>query len=116
MAYISQTEKKAIAPKVKAILDQYGLKGSLSVRHHSTLVLTIKSGMIDFGGTDRQVNVYWIQNHYQGVAQEVLTKLVDAMRGEDWYDESDLQTDYFNIKHYVDINIGKSDKPYVLVK
>lgn len=116
MAYISQTEKKAIAPKVKAILDQYGLKGSLSIRHHSSLVLTIKSGVIDFGGTDRQVNVYWIQNHYQGAAQEVLTKLVDAMRGDDWYDDSDAMTDYFSTKHYVDINVGKWDKPYVLTK
>ena len=41
MAYISQEDKKALAPKIKSILKQYGLKGSLSIRHHPTLVLNI---------------------------------------------------------------------------
>jgi hypothetical protein len=116
MAYISQTEKKAIAPKVKAIMTKYGLKGSLSVDHHSTLVLTIKSGVIDFGSNDRQVNTYWIHDHYEGVAKDALTELNDALKGEGWYDESDIQTDYFCVKHYVNINVGKWDKPYVLTK
>ena len=39
MAYVSQELKARIAPRVKEILSKHGLKGSLSVRHHSTLVL-----------------------------------------------------------------------------
>ena len=44
MAYMSQERKSEIAPKVKSILKKFGIKGSLSVRHHSTLSLTLKSG------------------------------------------------------------------------
>jgi hypothetical protein len=116
MAYISQEEKKAIAPKVKAILAQYGLKGTLSVDNRSTLVLTLKSGVIDFGTDNGSVNHHWINSHFHGVAAECLNKLCDALRGEGWYDNSDVQIDYFNIKHYIDIKIGRWNNKYVLTK
>ena len=48
MAYIDQERKSEIAPLVKGVLAKYGIKGTLSIRNHSTLVLTIKSGRINF--------------------------------------------------------------------
>ena len=132
MAYISQEDKKALAPKIKSILKQYGLKGSLSIRHHSTLVLNIAKGGIDFiaeankknkeiadrRGTPMyecegyiQVNTHYPETYGKG--SKVLSELVDAMKGPNWFDESDIMTDYFHVAHYVDINIGKWNKPYV---
>jgi hypothetical protein len=96
MAYMSQEKKASIAPKVKAILKKYNVKGSLAVRHHSSLVLNIKSGSIDFVEnfieTDSKVmhgrkmaqdqidyirknqsvdvNPYWYHEHFSGVAKE----------------------------------------------
>jgi hypothetical protein len=29
------------------------------------------------------------------------------------WDKSDIQSDYFNVGWYVDVNIGKWNKPYV---
>jgi hypothetical protein len=48
MAYVSQELKAKLAPKIKAICKKYGVKASLAVRHHSTLVLNIKEGKVDF--------------------------------------------------------------------
>ena len=48
MAYVSQEMKSELAPVIKTILKKYGMKGSLAVRNHSTLVLNLKSGKIDF--------------------------------------------------------------------
>ena len=48
MAYMNQERKAKIATAIKPILAKYGLKGSLSVRNHSTICLTVKSGKIDF--------------------------------------------------------------------
>ena len=109
---------------------------SLSVRNHSTIVLTLKSGAIDFiGNSNRvcgndfyqvqrgfkpttsgydQVNPYWFQDHYDGKAKAFLTEAFKALKSADWYDESNAMIDYFNIAYYVDINIGKWDKPYIL--
>jgi hypothetical protein len=63
-----------------------------------------------------QVNPYHFQNHYDGVAKEFLTEAFQALKAADWYDESDAMTDYFNTAYYVDVNIGKWDKPYILEK
>ena len=48
MAFISQETKAKLAPAVKTACKKYGVKASLAVRHHSTLVLNIASGPIDF--------------------------------------------------------------------
>ena len=115
MAYVSQADKAKLAPAIKAVLKKYNVKGSISVRHHSTLVVTVKSGNIDFGGTDIDVNVYWIDQHYTGRARDFLNELHQAMMGPDWFCEDDVQTDYFHRSHYCDIHIGNWNRPYVFM-
>jgi len=141
MAYMSQERKAQIAPAVKAILKKYKVKGSLSVRNHSTLSLTIKSGAIDFVenfiATDSNVmhgkkmsqdqidylrknqsvdvNPYWYHEHFSGKAKQFLREVLTAMNDGNW-DKSDIQTDYFNVGWYVNVNIGRWNQPYVLTK
>ena len=43
-----------------------------------------------------------------------LEQLLKAMKGTKWYNKSDAMVDYFDIAYYMDINIGKWNKPYVL--
>lgn len=120
MAYVSQELKAKIAPKVKAILKKYKVKGTLAVRNHSTLVLNIKEGAIDFAkdyGRDEnyiQVNPYWYKDHFDGKSKAFLSEVIPAMNDGNW-DKSDAQTDYFNVGWYIDVNIGKWNKPYTKV-
>ena len=133
---MNQERKQKIAQTLKPILAKYKVKGSLSVRNHMSIVLTLKSGAIDFiGNSNRvcgndfyqvqrgfkpttsgydQVNPYWFQDHYDGDAKAFLTEAFKALKSADWYDESDAMIDYFNIAYYVDINIGKWDTPYIV--
>jgi hypothetical protein len=129
MAYMNQEKKSKIAPTIKAICKKYGIKGSLSIRNHSSLCLTIKSGVIDFVGNINSsinpmrgdckaidyidVNPYWYHEHFSGVAKECLTEIVTAMNEGNW-DHSDIQTDYFNVGWYIDVKIGRWDQPYQL--
>jgi hypothetical protein len=110
MAYVSQKDKAKLAPEIKKVLSKYGMKGSISIRHHSSLVVTLQSGSIEFehshGDGYTQVNVYHIDSHYEGKARDFLTELLAAMKGPDWFDKSDAMTDYFHVSHYCDINIG----------
>jgi hypothetical protein len=59
-----------------------------------------------------QVNQFWYKEHFSGKALELLDKIVPAMFSADYYDNSDAQYDYFDTAYYVDINIGKYDKPF----
>ena len=126
MAYFSQEHKAKLAPTIKAICKKYGIKATLSVRNHSSLVLTVKQGNIDFysdmnlEGANRkfhiQVNPYHYQNHFTGRAKDFLSEVIPAMYGPDYFDESDAMTDYFHCSHYIDVNIGKWNAPYALEK
>lgn len=137
MAYMSQERKQKIAPAVKAILKKYNVKGTLSVRNHMTLCLNIKSGAIDFisnynsynvdnpkyasygGFTPAKeyidVNPYWYKEHFDGVARKFLEEVIPAMNAGN-HDNSDIQTDYFDVGWYIDVNIGRWNKPYTLEK
>ena len=134
MAYMNQERKAKIADKLKPILKKYGVKGSLSVRNNSSIVLTLKSGSIDFIANSNRVcgeshyqtsrgfrpntsgysdvNVYWYQEHYDGDAKSFLDEAMAALKSADWYDRTNAQIDYFDTAYYVDINIGKWNKPY----
>ena len=135
MAYMSQEKKAKISPKIKAILAKYKVKGSLAVRNHMTLCLNLKSGSIDFiansnkvcgnshyqvargfkpstSGYD-QVNPYHFKDHYDGKALAFMQEVFAAMN-EGNHDHSDIQSDYFNVGWYVDVNIGKWDKQYTV--
>ena len=118
MAYVSQENKAELAPAIKKVLNKYGMKGSISIRHHSTLVVTLQSGAIQFehshGDGYTQVNVYHIESHYEGHAKAFLLELLAAMKGPSYFNNDDAMTDYFHRSHYTDINIGKWNKPYFL--
>ena len=121
MAYVSQDLKKKLSPAIKAVLVKYGLKGSIAINHHSTLVVNIKSGKMDLLSDDNKnrgyedVNVYCIDRYKSGKVQEFYNELLAAMKGDSWFDKSDIMTDYFHTAYYLHINVGKWDKPYELV-
>jgi hypothetical protein len=128
MAYMNQEKKKVIAANLKPILAKYKIKSSLRVRDYSSIELTIKSSPIDFLGNHSaeqtrkhgensfpernylDVNVYWFQDHFTGIAKEILAELVEALRSAGYYNNSD----YFDVAYYYNISIGDWDKPYLV--
>ena len=139
MAYVSQEKKKELAPAIKKVLQKYGMKGTIAVRHGMSLVVNIKERALDLIGAAQkhcdkvnaqrgfeytsvgnylQVNEYHAANWAREVGEEKIAnfyeELVAAMKGTGWYNNSDAMSDYFDIAYYLDINVGKWDKPYVL--
>ncbi len=141
MAYVSQDLKKKLAPTIKAICKKYGVKATLAVRNHSTLCLNIKEGKIDFienflavdetraifgrqmsadqvayirNKKSLDVNPYHYKDHFDSKARKFLQEVITAMNNGN-HDNSDIQTDYFDVGWYIDVNIGRWDRPYVFV-
>lgn len=118
MAYFTQEMKKELAPGIKKVLNKYGMKATLGVRHHSTLVVRIKKGKLDLvndsvdGQLHYQVNPYWTDRHFSGKSKQFFGELIAAMKGDKWYDRSDIMTDYFDIAYYIDIQAGDYSVPY----
>jgi len=134
MAFVSQELKARIAPKVKAVCKKYGVKGTLSVHHHSTLVFNISAGPIDFissynacgqgpfGDPDfvpatssLSINEHWYKEHFDGKALAFLEEVIPLLNDGN-HDNSDIQSDYFDVGWYINVKVGKWDKPYLFNK
>jgi hypothetical protein len=130
MAYMNQEMKAQVVAAVKPLLKKYGLKGSFSVRSNMVLVLKLTEGKIDFiqnynenvsNNRNRKasghldVNQYWYQDHFSGVAKQALSEILPAMKSAGWYDNSDAQIDYFDTAYYIDVSVGTWNKPYRVV-
>ena len=118
MAYVSKETKKELAPGIKKVLENYGVKGTIKVNTYSTLVVTLRKvpvGLFTPKELTSGVNVYWIGDHFEGTAKKFLTKLHLAMKGTKWYDNSDAMIDYFDTAWYNDIKIGEWGKPVEII-
>jgi len=122
MAYISAAEVAAIR---NALKDKYkgsykfGVKssaGKLGVR------VTVLSGPVSFddvtnGDNTAEINVYHLDRYVQRELFEDIVKIIKTapatVGGDVWYDNSDIQTDYFDIAYYYRIGVGRDDKPYI---
>lgn len=129
MAYMNQEKKAKINTALKAIMPK-DWKWSLSVRHHSTIVLTIASAPIDLLaivnakcaencksiGMDFQPNTsaeisYCWKKMFTGELLDLFSKISAALNIDN-FDNSDAMTDYFHVGHYVDLHIGRWNKPF----
>jgi hypothetical protein len=132
MAYMNQERKAELAPAIKAVFKKYGINGSIAVRNHMALVVSIKSGPIDFFESYNRVsmsrfqkcshspaqdcmdvNPYRYHDHFDGVAHDCLEELITAMNAGN-HNNSDIQSDYFDVGWYANVSIGKWNKPYTL--
>lgn len=143
MAYITQEMKKELAPAIKSVLKKFGVKGTISINHSTSLNVNIKEGIIDFIGiynaeAKKQVergniryygreitsgyyqeNAYRVYDPYDrelNIVEKFINELQVAMRGTMYYNNDDIMTDYFDSAYFMGINIGKYNKPYKLTE
>jgi hypothetical protein len=122
MAYVSQEKKAKVQAELKKVIPSTW-KWSLAVEHHSTIRLTIAAGPQELtvsprnGETSlhRNLNTYYLDTEFpkNPELQETFKKISTAMNTDN-FDNSDIMTDYFHVGHYVSIQIGKWDKPFII--
>jgi hypothetical protein len=113
---MSQEKKAKIAKLLKDVVPK-GWKYSLKVDHYSTIVMNIRSAPVNLlseykdDRTYLSVNPYYPENSFSGKRLETFRKIL-AVLNTDNYDRSEPQCDYFDVGHYVKINIGQWNKPF----
>lgn len=124
MAYITSEQIKSFRNQIKAAFPaSKGWKWSVTKKHHSSVICALMQfpAGYDFAikreGNDTSNPLYSQLNHYyldnSGLGKKeiaVLKKVKEILHSEHW-DESDIMTDYFNCAYYVNMHIGKWDKP-----
>jgi hypothetical protein len=133
MAYIDTKDVKAIREALKA---EFGkdFKFSVTRDHYSGVRIAIMSGVANFydgelDTTDKysgrvyefdgyaQINHYHL--HHYGAYQTLLEKISEIAHtapglagGKKYFCEDDVMSDYFSRAYYVNIHVGRWDKPY----
>jgi len=120
---MSQERKAVLAAEIKKVIPQ-DWKYTLSVHHHSTLVLTITAAPIDLIGENLvckerresrpeyvNLNEYYLDREYPAPLAETFKKIKAAMMVGN-HDRSEPQTDYFDVGWYIDIKIGAFERPF----
>lgn len=131
MAYMDQAKKAKIVSKLKEVIPA-GWKYSVGVRHHSTLVFTLKQAPLDLLGHVRETlkgkfydpsnslnegylglhNNSEFEKYFSGEVLCTFNKIWEALN-EGNHDNSDPMTDYFDVGWYVDASIGRWDDPFL---
>ena len=125
MAFVDQAKKSRIAAELKKVIPQ-GWKYSLAVRNHSTIVCTIAAAPFELikackgseyfnpeTATHCSINPYHRAEQVEDeCVADVMCLVLDALNTNN-HNRSDSQTDYFDVGHYVDLQIGRWNKPFV---
>jgi hypothetical protein len=116
MPYITKDEVKTIRLALKKAVPN--LKLSVRKEHDMSVRVAVVKGDIDFGVDYDQVNHFYIKNHWNGnpKACEALEKIYNTIRTAHEQREITYDGDYGSVpNYYINITIGKWDKPYQLV-
>lgn len=130
MAYMNKEKKAKIAAKLKTVVPK-GWKYSLRVDNYSSIVMTIRSAPVNLvkimaGGSEYvkadatylDVNPYHWEKHAKSGDVEPPADVIEAFEkifealNTDNFDNSDPMTDYFHVGHYVNLTLGRWDKPF----
>lgn len=117
MAYISVEEVKNVREKLKEQFPKF--KFSVSGGSSLELKVAIMKGPEDFSELTKDwsnptINEYHLHNY--GKFEKFFEKILKVMKSQDWFDESDSMTDYFHVAYYMNLSIGKWNKPYEMTK
>lgn len=127
MAYINQEQKAKIKKAIQGFIPK-DWKFSLSIKDNMKIVCWIKSAPFDiesiitpeyfvYNGSNvdyLNINVHQpLESRFlECQERDILKKIIEALNIDN-YDNSDIQSDYFDVGHYVGLTLGKYDKPFV---
>ena len=138
MAYISAEDVNHIRVALKKEFPQY--KFSVTRDHHLGVMIALMKGPAfkDFEYLDRythetkigtlnedhhQINHFHLEDFYGKENAEILGKVSEIAHtapglagGKKYYNNNDIQSDYFDVAYYVSISVGKWNKEYEIVE
>lgn len=120
MAYINQDMKKQIVADLKKVMPK-GWKWTVSIRDHSTFNLNVSVITKEFKLSDDMLEAinkygyamigYNSRKTFDSDEHEKLLSKIWSTINKNNYDNSDSQSDYFDVGFYAYINFGRWNRP-----
>lgn len=114
MPYISSETVKAIRTEIKETFKD--MKFSVTTEHHSTIVVALMEGKFDVEKDYVQLNHYHLDSKQMGYSEEVVEmgkQVLAIINKHQEQKELTYDSDYGSVPtFYINIHIGKWDRPY----
>lgn len=131
MAYISPQKKEEIKKKLEEYFDKEGYKGkikySLTVDNNRSIDFVLLRGPFEISDFEYSkddynnvlegnldINVYHFhlrKKNKESKSYKFIENIIEILNTDN-YNNSDVQSDYFDVGHYISVKIGTYDKPY----
>ena len=117
MAYLNKDQVKQTREALKVAFPDFKFLVRRGNGGYGSINVSIMSGPVDFGDLDmpKSVNPYHVGTLFEDHQVRFLEAVIKVIKyGTDrqWYDNSDPMTDYFDTAFYLDVEIGRWQKPY----
>lgn len=117
MAYITPQQVKEKRIQIKKLFPaKDGWKFSIRTENYSTIRLAVLQAPIelreDTNKNYEQTNNYYLSDRKNVIGADILQIMFDILNQGN-YNNSDIQTDYFDVGFYTRITIGEWDTPFV---
>lgn len=118
MAYFTKEDKAVVAAKLKEFMPA-GWKYSLSVKDDSIVKMTISEAPLNLEDITTEeyldVNTRHASKQFANDQhKDLIVKIIEALNTDN-YNESDSQSDYFDVGHGVELSFGTYKKPFKTV-
>ncbi|MGL6229354.1 MAG: hypothetical protein ACRC3J_09135 [Culicoidibacterales bacterium] len=121
MAFVSKELKAKIATKLKTVVPKDWKYSLAVVDGKMTIQMTIASAPVDLINERKHnvadgyftVNQYRPEFDYTGDTLAVIKSILEVLNLDN-HNNSDVQSDYFDVGHYVDLRVGKYEKPFTV--
>ena len=117
MAYLNKDQVKQTREALRVAFPDFKFLVRRGNGGYGSINVSIMSGPVDFGDLDmpKSVNPYHVgtlfEDHQVGFLEAVI-KVIKYGTDRQWYDNSDPMTDYFDTAFYLDVELGRWQKPY----
>ncbi len=118
MPYITKEEVKEIRNNLKKALPEFKL--SVTMRHHSVVCVSLMKGPA-IEGINKEyesINQFWYEKTFKDHPKtvELFKTIMNTINDSKSQKEVTYDGDYGSVPNfYIDINVGKWDKPYQTV-
>lgn len=117
MAYISVDEVKNVRELLKQKFPKF--KFAVSGGNSLSLKVAIMKGPEDFSevlGVWKSIDINEFYTYKYGKFENLFNDMFAVMKSQNWFDQSDSMVDYFHTAYYLNLSVGKWNKPYEQVK
>lgn len=114
MSHITQEEKKALTPAIRAVAKKFNMKVTISIFRKHKLVVTVRSGAIRFNKNYIASYIFEQNAAAHGKEMQLFAKeMLEAMKTDNFEGNPGDDSSHTVLSYHRELKIGDQSNPYI---